>query len=416
MHYQIKNNLINIAILIMGACSLLFNYGHSYAPFFIFLLSWTAFTEKFKSTIDNDDKKLIGAFYLYFLVVLLDTLIHEEPLSNLDLAVRFAIGGWFIYYLSRYQLSHAMLWTGLVIGAISAGIYAIYAQQFLGMVRVKPEGLSSLNEIHFGNLSMMMAMCCFAGIFWANTLKYRRIAISILFVAGLLAVIASLLSGTRSGWLGSPFVLLALYSFFADHFSKKVAVSTATLILAIIIAIVAIPQTHVQGRVLQAKDDIMHYLDGNSSTSSGLRFEMWRSGYAAFKEKPILGWGEQNFYQRQKELVDELQFNPLILTFNHLHNQYVEELAKRGIIGLASLLLLFVVTMRLFFKRLRSPNDKVRALAAAGVISVICMIDFCFTQAMLRITSGVMVFIYFIVFFWAVMRSEERSLNNTHAI
>jgi hypothetical protein len=44
------------------------------------------------------------------------------------------------------------------------------------------------------------------------------------------------------------------------------------------------------------------------------------------------------------------------------------------------------------------------------------MIDFCFTQAMLRITSGVMVFIYFIVFFWAVMRSEERSLNNTHAI
>lgn len=416
MHYQIKKNLINIAILIMGACSLLFNYGHSYAPFFIFLLSWSAFTEKYKSSIDSDDKKLISAFYLYFLVVLLDTLVHGEPVSNLDLAVRFAIGGWFIYYLARYQLSHAMLWAGLVIGAISAGVYAIYAQQILGMTRVKPEGLSSLNEIHFGNLSMMIAMCCFAGIFWANTLKYRRTAIFIMFVAGLFAVTASLLSGTRSGWLGSPFVLLALYSFFADHFSKKKAAFAAALILLVIAAIVAIPQTHVQGRVLQAKQDLMFYLDGNSSTSAGLRLELWRSGLAAFKEKPILGWGETGFHQKQELLVSELKLNPLILTYNHLHNQYIEELAMRGLLGLGALLLLFVVSIKMFLKRLRSPDDKVRALAAAGVISVICMIDFCFTQAMLRITSGVMVFVYFMVFFWAAMRSQERNLNQKSII
>jgi len=201
--------------------------------------------------------------------------------------------------------------------------------------------------------------------------------------------------------------LFALYKIFSDHFpKKKVRAAFIGLILTLITA-VAMPQTGVQSRLYAIQSNIESYMAGHTRTSVGLRFEMWRSGWYAFAEKPVLGWGEEAFYELQPKIVEEHNLDKAILRFNHLHNQYVEELAKRGLVGLVAFLIFLAIPFKLFYSRITSPHDEVRALAAAGVVGVICMIDFCLTQAMLRINSGVMFYTFSLVFIWVCMRFVE---------
>lgn len=408
-NYQIKSVIIHLAFFLMATLSLLVSKGVSIAPALILLVSFSAFLDKKKSSITRDDYLIISVLLLYFTAGLADTLLRKQSISNLDLFLRYAIAAWFVFYLSRFKLHSSMLWLGYAIGAVATGSFAIYAKFHLNMPRVETSGL---NSIHFGNLSMLLAASCFAGVFWAGTLKYRRLSIAFMFFAGVMAVIASMLSGTRSGWVGLPLMLIAFYSFFSDHFQKKYVLSGSLLVVIFITALVFTPQTHVLERIDEAVYGIQQYSQGYSDSSAGIRFEMWRSGYYAFLEKPVFGWGETAFYVYQHEVVDTYSLNDKILNFNHLHNQYIEELAKRGIIGFIALLLLFAIPAKLFLRRIRAENDHVRALAAAGLVSVIFMAEFCFTQAMLRINSGVMFFVFNIVFIWSAMRSVEQNQIN----
>lgn len=404
MFSTIKMYAVHVGLFMMGAFALVFDNGYAVGPLWLMLLSFTAYWDISKSSIERSDVIFISALLLYFTVGLFDTLVHGQELSNLDLFSRYLLAGWLAFYLSRFKLNSTYLWYGYAAGAIYAGGYAIYASLFLSMKRVEGAGL---NAIHFGNLSMMLAVLCLAGILWANQQRYRKSMIALMLFAAFMGVVASLLSGTRSGWIGFPFVIVALYIFYADHFPKNYVRTGLLVALGLLLMVVMMPQTNVLNRVKAAASDIQNYIDGNAKTSVGLRFEMWRTGYHAFLEKPIIGFGEEAFYEYQKRVVEEHGIHKNVLTFNHLHNQYVEELAKRGLLGFIALLLLFFIPLKMFSKRLRS-SDEVRALAAAGFVVVICMVDFCLTQAMLRITSGATFFAFNLVVIWAVMRSSER--------
>lgn len=409
--FKIKEMMLVLACFLLGALSLTINKGYMYPTMLVLLLSFTAILDKQKSILDADDKKIIGVLLLYVVVGLIDTVFHKEPLSNFDLFFRYLIGAWFICYLCRFSVRSDGLWLGYIVGALYVGSYALYAKFYLDMPRVRS---AHLNEIHFGNLSMMLGMFCLVGIFWARQYRYSKWLTALLLLGFLFGLIASLLSGTRSGWVGLPFLAIMIYYFFRNEFPKRYVQSGLAGILAVVTLAVVHPETDVLNRIKMVEHDIEKYWQGDANTSIGLRFDMWKTGLLAFSEKPLLGWGETEFDVFQEKMVVEHNLHPEILGFNHLHNQYIEELAIRGLVGFVALLLLFLVPLRMFLKRMNSSDLEVKALAAAGCVAVICMIDFCLTQAMLRITSGVMFFVYNMVFIWALMRSRER--DNAHQL
>lgn len=402
---SLKNWLIHFSLLAFGAAFVLLNVV-DVIPLLILLISFSYFLENKTNSLDKDDKLLITVLLLYFIIGVFDTTLRWQNISNMDLFFRYAVGAWFIYYLAQRKLHVWVLWLGFLLGAISVGIYAIYAKIQLGMVRVES---NEFNAIRFGNYSLLLGFFCLAGVFWANQLKHKKIMIFLMLTGSLLGIIASILSGTRSGWVSYPMVLATMVLFFYDHFPRKYVIASSVACITIILVLIAIPQTNVQGRIKETIHNIEVYQQGHSSTSVGLRFEMWKSGLNAFMDKPIFGWGEEAFRQQQEKLVRNEGLNQLILTFSHTHNQYIEELAKRGIIGLLSFCALLIVPFRLFMKRMHSSSDSVRALALAGIALIICTFDFNFTQAMQRVNSGVMFFVFNLVFIWAAMRSEERA-------
>lgn len=83
------------------------------------------------------------------------------------------------------------------------------------------------------------------------------------------------------------------------------------------------------------------------------RFIAWESGWEAFKEKPFLGWGLENF-----RIAFDKYYNPELLFINTTgthwdkpHNVILEYLVTTGIIGLLAYLGIFASVFYMLFKK-----------------------------------------------------------------
>lgn len=86
---------------------------------------------------------------------------------------------------------------------------------------------------------------------------------------------------------------------------------------------------------------------------SGGRSFVWPMAIEGFKERPLLGWGQENFiYVFQENYVPEMyRLEPW---FDRAHNAYLDWLVGAGLLGALSYLSLYIITLYLVW---RSKND-----------------------------------------------------------
>ena len=117
------------------------------------------------------------------------------------------------------------------------------------------------------------------------------------------------------------------------------------------LALVKCPITALWNESTLPKKDIQLYLDNHDgNTSLGARFEMWKSALEMAKEKPLFGWGIQGATEKRKQETEEKIATGNIGQFTHAHNQYLDDLSKRGVVGLLALLAVLFIPLRAFMK------------------------------------------------------------------
>ena len=98
------------------------------------------------------------------------------------------------------------------------------------------------------------------------------------------------------------------------------------------------------------------------------RLAVTKVGLRAFMERPLLGWGPENFGEAFVRLADESihKFgNPY---FDLAHNKAVEELVTKGGLGAVTYLAIWVALVWTIARRRRSPPDEVVAYAVLGAL------------------------------------------------
>ncbi|MFD1806951.1 O-antigen ligase family protein [Pasteurella oralis] len=140
-------------------------------------------------------------------------------------------------------------------------------------------------------------------------------------VSTLSALFGRFLSTARGGWIGLPIIVpLILYCFIA-------------ITLITIVSVATLPLFKAMQRVYQAQDEITAYfVANNGSTSVGARFDMWKSALLMAREKPILGWGVEGVGEERKRQAEQQIISQFAGQFNHVHNQYLDDLSKRGVL------------------------------------------------------------------------------------
>jgi len=127
-----------------------------------------------------------------------------------------------------------------------------------------------------------------------------------------------------------------------------------------------------------------YYENGNRASSMGYRLDFWRIAMNSFRESPVTGVS----YQRRAEQMEEYVKNfPQSYTIGNdgrssAHNEMLNAMAKRGLLGVIAILLLYLVPLRYFVAQVRCASDVLgKHLAIAGGSAILVMIVCGLTEA-----------------------------------
>jgi O-antigen ligase len=394
----------SIAVFLFSAIGLIVPGGVSVGPVLLLVGSAALLRKLDRPKLAREDIALISVLVLYFLVGTLANLAHAAPLREYDSPARFLLVIPVLLLLRIFPPMPRFFWSGVAIGAMCAGLYAAWQISSGGYMRAE----GHTNPIQFGNISLLLGILCLAGLTWARAQSRAAFWYALMSCGILLGLLGSLLSGSRGSWISLLVALPAAYFCHGGTLTRRhVAVSVATVLL-LFGALQILPQLPVEKRIQLAFMQAQDYQEfGTSTTSVGARLEMWRAGLLLIPERPWLGWGKDGYVQQEAHLVQAGKIRLIPGQHNHLHNEYLDALVKRGLPGLAALLALYLVPLVLFARRVRDDNRAVRPYALAGVLLIVCYMAFGLTQSFLTHNNGVMTLAFMLVILWSLLRSGD---------
>lgn len=287
-----------------------------------------------------------------------------------------------VWGIRRYKPKVEWFWAGLAVGAIGAAVLSGYQAMALGM-----RAGGHTHPIQFGNVALLLGVLCVVRALVGHQGWSMRVLMWAGFVAGLAA---SVWSQTRGGWLA---VLLIFVWILVNATRAWGAYKRAALLLGMLL-VLAVPAFQpngvVQSRIAEAGREVKAFFeDDKQDTSVGARLAMWSVAIDEIGHAPVLGHGNQGWIEVRDAAVADGRLSSFSSGFTHLHNEYLNVTFKRGLVGLALYLALYLVPMLMFFKPyLQDECANVRAFAMAGMVIPMMFMDFGLTQTFLSHNSG----------------------------
>lgn len=283
-------------------------------------------------------------FLVYALFTLVSSAFSPTPASsfrdNRELLIFFLVPLYMLVVTDRRRLGLS-LWTVCLSAVVSAafGVFSAVRQGITLGARLK--GFTSHWMTFAGLLSMVLVFfIVYLAMQRRGWRDPRALALPLLAVA----VFFSL---TRSAWVG---VIVALGLFLLWYRPRWAALALP----AAVVLVLLLPRP-VQQR-------IRSIVDPRDSTNRD-RVYMMVTGWRMFLDRPLVGVGTNNV-----ERFYDMYRHPDAVNHNmHLHNNFMQALAERGIFAFLALVAAFIVMVAGIIGRLRRANAGLRPLFAASL-------------------------------------------------
>ncbi len=273
---------------------------------------------------------------------------------------------------SRYWLAIPVF---LLLLRLRPGIFSVLQLAFplaaiTGLLLAKDTagrtGISTIDVIHFGDFELVLAALSLFSINWFGR---DPLPLRLLKIAGFLAgLTASLISGSRGGWLAIP-VFVAIYVYYrAPRFSPR-TIGYTTLAAGLLAALVYMFSASVQQRVNDFTNDVALFGQGKRDTSLGIRLQLYKAAADVFVHHPLFGVGPQGFALEMQPMVEAGKLTPVAaeLGRGEVHNDILAKAAGMGVFGLLAMLAIYAVPFWLFLMATKSAS---RAASRAGMLGM----------------------------------------------
>ncbi len=276
----------------------------------------------------------------------------------------------FLYYL-RIDFARVLGWFSpfIVIFAWISSTFFIPSNAWGERVTIE-----FMDPLAFGFMSLSVGLMCL--ITATLELRQRRLStLAVMNVVGfLIGLYISLRSGSRTGWLAFPFVLLLVARV---HFEKSTRGRVyAFLLLVLPLCAIALLSSTVRIRMTEFINEVYSYpwYGGVApETSVGMRITFYRLGAYYFFESPWIGWGDRG-YLAIKDAAEVVRFSTAFtrdFAYNALfHSEWTTQAVRFGVLGLFSVFWVFAVPFYFFLSRLRSHTQA----ALTGLAFLMCQL------------------------------------------
>ena len=188
-------------------------------------------------------------------------------------------------------------------------------------------------------------------LFWWRVFWAAAIALSLWMMLG---------SGTRGAFVGLVGALAALavgYMLWGGHARVKLAAAAMVAAIAAFgLFLVLGAETAAAQRLAERSYVVERFIQAGQGDDTSLkgRLASVSFGLKGFFERPLLGWGPENYVvawgrHYDAEEIGEYSGPP----FDQAHNKPIEELTTKGVVGLASYLSLWVLMLWIVSSRIR---------------------------------------------------------------
>lgn len=286
----------------------------------------------------------------------------------LDAPSRFLAAVPLVLVLRRLS-PRTLRWADLsfAIGAIASLLILVFAGHNVGEDR---SASSFLNAIHFGDIALVLGALSVLSLNWWQK---DRLGVRVIKVVGLFAGLgASLLTGSRGGWLALP-VIVALVIYVRGR--GKSHRWQLLLLAAAVLAVVGVYMSSagVRDRIHEIWSDMAQYTQGHKDTSVGIRIQLYDAAFTLMPGHLVFGLGPNGFADSMQALVDAGKLTPLAgqLGRGETHNQMLAYIANYGIIGGLAGIAIYLMPCLLFWKHLNAPSAPMRRAALLGLTFVV---------------------------------------------
>ncbi|MGE0072349.1 MAG: O-antigen ligase family protein [Thiomonas sp.] len=294
-----------------------------------------------------------------------------------DAVSRFLLATPIFFALRRLPPQRLLvLWPGMIFGAFAAAALVVFDPRDWGASDgVARLGSAFVNPIHFGDIALTLGVLPALGLV-QRPLTPVSVRSMLWPAAALLAaaagLYASILSGSRGGWVAIPLfvVLAAVFNRSALH-ARTVLVAALAMLLAVSLAAIAVPET--RQRIELVFSNLHAFDHGNEDTSIGIRFQLWKAAWVIFTEHPLFGVGMGGFKALMTPMQQSGLLTPLAadLGRQEVHSEILSRLSQLGIVGLAAIAAVYIVPARLFWRRVDAVSAASRAAARMGLALVL---------------------------------------------
>lgn len=357
-----------------------------------------------------------AAFTAAVVISLVETGFSRDAVRELDVLLRPLWAIPVLYLLIRVRTAEALLWFGIALGAIVVGLSALYEFLSTDHFRRADGGTSAIT---FGNTALLMGIISAVGAPYFR--KFGNLYLIIPVAALLLGLLASLLSGSRGGWVALPALILLLLWHLRRVGYGPAALITAVVLTVAIVSALALPQTGVTDRIEVAVMNFNQYVEDpveHGDTSVGIRLELWRAAWNMFLEQPVFGGGiGKSFNAFLQDEVALGNYHPDVVVQTMPHNVFLDTLALQGLVGIAGLIGIWGALGAVFVKAARERETELRMLGTAGLAVLVSYCLFGLTDSVMGYGPPLVFFSLYsalIVYLIVEARQKLKGVTRSH--
>jgi O-antigen ligase len=375
---------------LLGLLTLLFftvqPWDRHMADAFWLLLSLTSLCyiaiKKYQGQSLNTPKPLKTLLWLFTLMPLVSIISYlASPLDTLTPKLLEPDTRWLLIIpiiLAMRDTQIGPKWVLAIISAYAVSTFISAAQEtgYLTLLAARANG--DENAVPYGMFNATIALMLLA-YFISPYIKQNKekplLVRSLIFLAFILAALASFLSGTRAAVLLIPLTATLLY--FSHYNFKKSAIGLILLLSTGTVFIATQTDSSFVKKLQSTPGNKLSYFKNNDRASKlkNPRLEQWKESWCIFKKHPLLGTGPRSFkYAHQvyggKDHCNAVQ--QLKQGSYQAHSVYLNTLGTLGLTGILVLLLIFSILLSIAIKAFKHKNRTVKLGGSLLITAVFC--------------------------------------------